>query len=314
MPNSNIAFVPRMDNKTAIITGSNSGIGFATAKVLADRGATVILAVRDEKKGKQAAAAIRGRIEVRKLDLANLDSIRTFAGAWDRPIDRLINNAGVTAPSLSRTADGFELQFGTNHLGHFALTNLLLPSICGRVVTVASQAGSIGKIPFDDLYWDRSPYKEFRAYANSKLANLLFTAELQRRLSDIGSRVIATAAHPGLVSTNIYKESTGVTRWMVRFAQSAEMGALDVLFASVAEIPGNSFIGPKHFMHMRGTPELLKPIKAAQNEKIRMRLWTVSEQLTGVGFPGELLRNKHPSIQRVIAGQIPHGGCTRTGA
>lgn len=302
MPNSTTAFVPPMENTTAIITGANSGIGFATAKVLADRGTRVVLAVRDERKGKQAAGSIGGRTEVRKLDLARLDSIRAFADAWNGPIDLLINNAGVTAKSLSRTMDGFELQFGTNHFGPFALTNLLLPNIRGRVVTVASLAASMGKIPFDDMNWERTTYKEFRAYANSKLANLLFTTELQRRLSSIGSRVIATAAHPGLVSTNIYKESTGMTRWMVRFAQSAEMGALDVLFAAVADILGNSFVGPKNFMHMRGDPELLKPLKAAQNEEIARRLWSVSEQLTGVGFPAAALRSKNPSIQSAQIG------------
>lgn len=302
MPNSTTAFVPPMENTTAIITGANSGIGFATAKVLADRGTRVVLAVRDERKGKQAAGSIGGRTEVRKLDLARLDSIRAFADAWNGPIDLLINNAGVTAKSLSRTVDGFELQFGTNHFGPFALTNLLLPNIRGRVVTVASLAASMGKIPFDDMNWERTTYKEFRAYANSKLANLLFTAELQRRLSSIGSRVIATAAHPGLVSTNIYKESTGMTRWMVRFAQSAEMGALDVLFAAVADIPGNSFVGPKNFMHMRGGPELLKPLEAAQNEEIARRLWSVSEQLTAVGFPAAALRSKNPSIQSAQIG------------
>jgi Dehydrogenases with different specificities (related to short-chain alcohol dehydrogenases) len=292
MSSADFGFVPRLDKKTVVITGANSGIGFATAKVLADRGARVILAVRDEVKGRQAAAAIRGQSEVRKLDLAKLGSIRAFVDAWTGPIDILINNAGVTAATRSSTVDGFELQFGTNHLGPFALTNLLLPSITGRVVTVASQAGSMGKIPFDDLNWERTPYKEFRAYANSKLANLLFTAEVQRRLSRIGSRVIATAAHPGLVSTNIYKESTGMTRWMVRFAQSSEMGALGVLYAAVIDLPGNSFVGPKDFFHMHGAPELLKPVKAAQNEELAKRLWEVSEKLTGVVFQAEAILSR----------------------
>jgi NAD(P)-dependent dehydrogenase (short-subunit alcohol dehydrogenase family) len=156
-----------MNNKTVIVTGANSGIGFATTKVLADRGARVILAVRDERRGEQAANAIAGRTEVRKLDLASLASVRSFADSWNGSIDLLINNAGISAPSLGRTADGFELQFGTNHLGPFALTNLLLPSISGRVVTVASQAAGMGKIDFDDLNWKRTPYKQFRSYANS---------------------------------------------------------------------------------------------------------------------------------------------------
>ena len=204
MPIPNTAFVPDMAGRTVIVTGSNSGIGLATAKALAGRGARVVLAVRDMAKGRKAADAIHGATEVRALDLASLDSVRAFAMAWDGPIDLLINNAGITAPSLRRTAEGFELQFGTNHLGPFALTNLLLPHVTGRVVTVGSQAEQMGRIDFDDLNWERTPYKEFRSYANSKLANLMFTAELQRRLGTAGSRVIATVAHPGLVSSSIY--------------------------------------------------------------------------------------------------------------
>jgi NAD(P)-dependent dehydrogenase (short-subunit alcohol dehydrogenase family) len=284
IPTSNTAFVPDMAGKTVIITGANSGIGLATAKTLAERGARVVLAVRNVTKGEQAADAIHGVTEVRKLDLASLDSVRTFVTAWDGPIDLLINNAGITAHSLSRTADGFELQFGTNHLGPFALTNLLLPNIVGRVVTLGSQVERMGRINFDDLNWERTPYNEFRSYANSKLANLLFTKELQRRLGAAGSGVIATVAHPGLVSTNIYAQATGLTRLMVRLAQSAEMGSLPVLYAAVADIPGNSFVGPKDFFHMRGAPELIKSTKAAQNEELAKRLWIVSEQLTGVQF------------------------------
>jgi NAD(P)-dependent dehydrogenase (short-subunit alcohol dehydrogenase family) len=194
------AFVPDVTGKTVIVTGSNGGIGFATAKTLAERGARVVLAVRYSAKGEQAAKAIRGVTEVRKLDLASLDSVRSFASAWNGSIDILINNAGISAPTLGRTADGFELQFGTNHLGPFALTNLLLSNVVGRVVTVGSRAEQMGRIYFDDLNWKRTRYNQFRSYANSKLANLLFTAEFQRRLSASGSRSIATVAHPGLVS------------------------------------------------------------------------------------------------------------------
>ena len=284
MPEPENAFVPEMKGKTIIVTGANCGIGFATAKVLAAHGARVVLAVRNIHKGQQAAAQISGETEVRSLNLASLASIHAFADAWDGSIDILINNAGVTSPSLKRTSDGFELQFGTNHLGPFVLTNLLLPKIIGRVVTVASLAEGMAKINFDDLNWERTKYSEFKSYANSKLANLLFTAELQRRLSAVGSRVIATAAHPGLVATNIYAESTGVTRWMVRFAQSPEMGALDVLYAAVAKLPGNTFIGPKNMMHMRGVPEVIKASKTSQDPEIGKRLWTASEQMTAAHF------------------------------
>jgi NAD(P)-dependent dehydrogenase (short-subunit alcohol dehydrogenase family) len=291
MPNSNAEFVPDMTDKTVIVTGSNSGIGFATAKALAARGARVVLAVRDETKGRQAAGAIHGVTEVRKIDLASLDSVRAFAKSWNGPIDVLVNNAGASSPTLRRTADGFELLFGTNHLGPFALTNLLLPNVVGRVVMLGSQAERMGRINFDDPNWARTPYNAFRSYANSKLANLLFTMELQRRLSAAGSGVIATVAHPGLVSTNIYAQATGLfTRLMVRLAQSAEMGALPVLYAAVADIPGGSFVGPKYFMHMRGAPELIKCSKAAQNKELARRLWMVSEELTGVPFALEVDR------------------------
>lgn len=285
MSKQDVVFVPPMNGKTVVVTGANSGIGFATTKALVAHGARVILAVRDAAKGKRAANSINGLTEVRKLDLASLDSVRAFASAWDGPIDLLINNAGIRAPSLGRTVDGFELQFGTNHLGPFALTNLLLPKIVGRVVTVGSVAERMGRMNFDDLNWLRTPYKAFPAHANSKLANLLFAAELQRRLSAAGSRVIATVAHPGFCSTNIFAQETDLmTRLMLRLAQSAEIGALSVLYAAVADIPGNSFVGPKHFMHMRGAPELIKSSKTAQNEELAKRLWTVSEQLTGVRF------------------------------
>lgn len=286
MPNSNTAFVPDMAGKTVIVTGANSGIGFAVAKVLAERGGRVVFAVRDLDKGKRAADAVRGVTEVRILDLADLDSVRAFARAWDGPIDLLINNAGVSAQSLSRTADGFELVFGTNHLGPFALTNLLLPNIVDRIVSLGSRAEVLGRINFDDLNLERTSYKGFRAYATSKLANHLFTAELQRRLTAAGSRVIATVAHPGFVATSIYDKATGLaTRLMVRYmSQNPEMGALPVLYAAVADIPGNSFVGPKDFMHMRGAPELIKSAKVAEDGELATRLWKASEEMTGVQF------------------------------
>src|SRR5260370_20323940 len=194
--------IPNMAGRSVIITGANSGIGRAAAEALANAGARVVLAVRDTDKGQAAAATVRGETDVRRLDLASLGSVREFAADWTGDIDLLINNAGVMAPPLSRTADGFELQFGTNHLGHFALTNLLLQQITGRVVTVSSTGHRMGTIDFDDLNWERKPYKRWRAYGQSKLANLLFTAELQRRLTAAGSAVLATAAHPGYAATN----------------------------------------------------------------------------------------------------------------
>jgi len=292
MATFNVADIPDLTGKTVIVTGANSGIGQAAARALAGAGARVVSAVRDTEKGKAAAADMPGLTEVRELDLASLDSVRAFAAGWDGPIDLLINNAGVSGPSLSRTADGFESKFGTNHLGHFALTNLLLEYITGRVVTVASQAERFARLDFDDLNWERRPYAPSRAYNDSKLANLLFTAELQRRLTAAGSDVLANAAHPGLVATNIYHHD-GPRRpsdflWAVAIrllAQDAEHGALPVLYAAVADVPGNSFAGPSHLAHMRGAPELIARSAAAQDPDLARRLWTVSEQLTAVRSP-----------------------------
>src|SRR5229473_443347 len=192
--------IPDMTGRSVVVTGANSGIGRAAASALAGAGARVVLAVRDTTKGQDAAATMPGETDVRRLDLASLTSIREFASDWEGDLDLLINNAGVMAPPLTRTAEGFELQFGTNHLGHFALTNLLLEHVTGRVVTVSSTGHRWGAIDFDDLNWERKPYRRWRAYGQSKLANLLFTAELQRRLTAAGSDVLATAAHPGYAS------------------------------------------------------------------------------------------------------------------
>jgi NAD(P)-dependent dehydrogenase (short-subunit alcohol dehydrogenase family) len=283
--------IPDMSGKTVIITGANSGIGLATARALAAAGARVVFAVRAIEKGKAAASTIAGETEVRQLDLASLDSVRAFAAGWSGEIDILINNAGVSPSSLERTADGFEMDFGTNHLGHFALTNLLLEYITGRVVTVSSQAERMGRIDFDDLNWERRPYQSSRAYGQSKLANLLFTAELQRQLSAAGSDVRAMAAHPGFVATNIYTKAdgspaTGIIAFMLRrLAQDAESGALPPLYAAVADIPGDSFVGPNHFVHMRGAPELIGRSGTARDADLARRLWEVSEELTGVRFP-----------------------------
>src|SRR3954452_22369647 len=195
--------VPREDGRTFVITGANSGIGLVAARELGRAGARVVLAVRDEGKGSAAAATLPGQTEVRRLDLADLASVRAFAEAWDGEIDVLVNNAGVMAVPERRTKDGFELQIGTNHLGHFALTNLLLSHVTDRVVTVSSGAHRAGKIDLEDLNWQRRRYRRWSAYGQSKLANLLFTAELQRRLAVAGSDVRAVAAHPGYAATNL---------------------------------------------------------------------------------------------------------------
>jgi NAD(P)-dependent dehydrogenase (short-subunit alcohol dehydrogenase family) len=286
------ADIPDLTGRTAIVTGASSGVGLATARALATAGARVVFAVRNTDKGASAAATVPGRTEVRQLELASLDSVRAFAAGWDGPIDLLINNAGVSAKTLTRTADGFESCFGVNHLGHFALTNLLLPHVTGRIVTVASQAERIAKLDFDDLNWERRPFQASRAYNDSKLANLLFTAELQRRLTAAGSGVLAHAAHPGLVRTPIYQHD-GPRRPLDHFwrtvlalaGQNPDQGALPSLYAAVTDLPGDSFAGPSHLAHMRGAPELIPRSATAADPEVAHRLWTVSEQLTGVGSP-----------------------------
>ena len=284
--------LPDLTGRTAIVTGASSGIGRSVTRALAGAGAHVVLAVRNPAKGQAVAVALGGQTEVRELDLAALDSVRTFARAWDGPIDLLINNAGVSSPVLTRTADGFESQFGVNHLGHFALTSLLLEHVTGRVVTVASQAERMGRLDFGDLNWERRTYRPSRAYNDSKLANLLFTAELQRRLTAAGSPVRASAAHPGLVDSAIYQHESARRpadrAWALALrllAQDPDHGALPVLYAAEADLPGNSFTGPRHLAHMRGGAEPIKRSAAAQDPHLAQRLWTVSEQLTSARSP-----------------------------
>jgi NAD(P)-dependent dehydrogenase (short-subunit alcohol dehydrogenase family) len=283
--------IPDQSGRTAIVTGANSGIGRAAATALAEHGARVILACRNAEKGASAAAGMPGAVEFRPLDLGDLSSVRAFAEGWEGEIDLLINNAGVMIPPLTRTADGFELQFGTNHLGHFALTNLVLEHVTGRVVTVSSTGHRMGSIDFDDLNWERKSYKAWRAYGQSKLANLLFTAELQRRLTAAGSSVLANAAHPGYAATNLQFHSENRLFEIIGslgnrlVAQDENGGALPTLYAAVADVPGNSFAGPSGFMEQRGAPKLVGRSKAAQDSGVARRLWDVSEQLTGIRFP-----------------------------
>jgi NAD(P)-dependent dehydrogenase (short-subunit alcohol dehydrogenase family) len=291
MTSFSTADVPDIPDMRVIVTGANSGIGRAAAQVLAAAGAQVTLAVRNLEKGQAAAADIPGKTEVRELDLADLASVRAFAAGWDGEIHLLINNAGIMIPPLSRTADGFELQFGTNHLGHFALTNLLLERVTGRVVTVSSSAHWLGRIDFDDLNWERRRYRRWAAYGQSKLANLLFSSELQRRLIVAGSDVLSIAAHPGYAKTNLQSHSSSGFWDVVMgrlgnplFAQGESAGALPTLCGAFAEIPGGSFVGPGG-MRMRGAPQVVGRSKRAQDEAVARRLWEVSEELTDTRFP-----------------------------
>ncbi|MEV5366051.1 SDR family NAD(P)-dependent oxidoreductase [Streptomyces cellulosae] len=289
--------IPDRHGRVAVVTGANTGLGFETARMLAERGATVVLAVRDVEKGKQAAARISGDVGVQALDLASLDSIRSAAAdlrAAHPRIDLLINNAGVMYPPRRITADGFELQFGTNHLGHFALTGLLLDRLLdvpgSRVVTVSSVGHRVrAAIHFDDLQWERS-YSRAGAYGQSKLANLMFTYELQHRLASHGT-TLAVAAHPGVSNTELLRNSPAAFRLLITslaplITQNATRGALPTLRAATdPDVRGGQYYGPSGLQEMRGHPKPVRSSRASHDRAVQQRLWAVSEELTGVTFP-----------------------------
>jgi NAD(P)-dependent dehydrogenase (short-subunit alcohol dehydrogenase family) len=275
--------------RTVIVTGAGGGLGLVTARELSRAGARVVLAVRNVEAGQRAAATLVGPAEVRELDLASLASIRSFADRWTGPVEVLVNNAGVANTPLRRTEDGFELQFGTNHLGHFALTNLLLPYLTDRVVTVASTAHRAAGPELDDLDWTRRRYRPMAAYARSKLANLLFTLELQRRLTAGGSTVRALAAHPGVAASELNRNLGPVMALVDRtvgrlIRQSAAAGARPTLAAVTRDLPGGSYLGPDGAREQRGRPTMVGRSALASDPELAGRLWTRSEQLTGVAF------------------------------
>lgn len=273
-----------------VVTGANSGVGLATATAFARAGAHVVLAVRDLTRGREAARTVGGSNEVRQLDLADLRSVRDFAESWRGQLDILVNNAGVGMVPAARTRDGFEMHFGTNHLGHFALTNLLLPYLADRVVTLGSGIHRVGRIHFDDLDLRKSGYGVVKAYGQSKLANLLFTLELQRRLGHAGSTVRALAAHPGYAASNL--GTAGRNRLLVAgvhfagrlLAQSNAQAALPTLFAATQDLPGASYVGPDGRSELHGYPTLVGRSAPASDVSTAQRLWQVSETLTGVRF------------------------------
>ena len=290
--------IPDQGGKVAIVTGANSGLGRVTALELARHGANVIVASRSVEKGQATAREIQSETggtepRVLELDLGSLDSVRRFAGEFaGERVDLLINNAGVMMTPREATSDGFELQFGTNHLGHFALTGLLLPAMEGRddarVVTLSSNAHKFGKIAFDNLNGD-SRYFRWRAYGQSKLANLLFALELDRRLRAAESTVRSLAAHPGYAATNLQTAAPPLFDRLVMkvsnavIAQSEEMGALPTLFAATQPgLDGGMYIGPDGPGEHRGYPKVVRPNRAARDEETARRLWEVSEELTGV--------------------------------
>jgi NAD(P)-dependent dehydrogenase (short-subunit alcohol dehydrogenase family) len=289
--------VPDQCVKVVVVSGAYTGIGYETARVLATRGGRVVLACRSRERGDAAVARIAaeqpaGHTEFAALDLSDLDSVRDFADSFARDNDRLdllINNAGVMMCPESKTAQGFELQFGVNHLGHFALTGQLLPLLRAtpnaRIVTVSSIAHRSGKMAFDDLQFATRGYSAMSAYTQSKLANLLFTFELQRKLEAAGADTIAVAAHPGWTSTDLQRHSWWVRMLNPLFAMGPERGALPTLrAAAAADVKGGEYYGPDGWREMKGDPTRVGTTESAKSLDDAARLWTVSEELTGVRF------------------------------
>jgi NAD(P)-dependent dehydrogenase (short-subunit alcohol dehydrogenase family) len=289
--------IPDQGGRRVVVTGANGGLGYHVSLELARRGARVVLAARNAEKGEDALRRLRAEapdadVELRSLDLADLASIRAFAEGFDEPLDLLVNNAGVMAGPHRTTADGFELQFGTNHLGHFALTGLLLDRLLAaerpRVVTVSSGAHRMGKMNFEDLQAE-GRYWRWGAYGQSKLANLLFMRELGRRAAEAGTDLVSVAAHPGYAATHLQTTGTKIDDVLMTvsnkvIAQSDAMGALPLLFAAVEDLESGAYVGPDGMAEQRGHPKLVGMTARARNDGDARRLWQVSEQLTGIRF------------------------------
>jgi len=289
------ADIPDQTGRTFVITGANSGLGFVMTRELARRGASVVMAVRDLSKGERARAEITAavpdaRLDLRALDLADLDSVRAFAAQLDA-FDVLVNNAGVMMPPRRLSPQGHESQFACNHLGHFALTGLLFPAVRARVVTLSSTMHRRGRIRFDDLTGAHG-YSPTAFYAQSKFANVLFGLELDRRLRAAAHPVRSLLAHPGYSATNLQLSGpTGLARGFMRLgnrvvAQHVDRGVLPQLYAATAAAAeGGQFIGPDGFAETRGYPTVVRPVRSAEDPEVARRLWALSEELTGVRFP-----------------------------
>lgn len=289
-----LADIPDQTDRVFVVTGANSGIGLEASKVLARKGARVVMACRNLEKAEAARVEIGGDAEVRQLDLGSLASVRAFASAWAGRIDVLVNNAGVMAVPFARTVDGFESHLGTNFLGPFALTGLLLPQVTDRVVTLSSGVHRMGRIDLADPSFERRRYQRWTAYGQSKLADLMFAYELQRRLLLAGSSVRSIGAHPGYAATNLQSNlgSVALTTqgWMLKagLVQDAAGGAQPTLYAATApDLPGGSYVGPSGPMEQTGPPRIVGSSAASRNLDTARALWDLAVRLTGVdpGLP-----------------------------
>jgi NAD(P)-dependent dehydrogenase (short-subunit alcohol dehydrogenase family) len=292
-----LADMPDQTGRVFVVTGANSGIGFEAAKALSRKGARVVMACRNRDKAEAARAEVGGDSEVRELDLGSLESVRAFAAAWEGRIDVLVNNAGIMAVPFARTVDGFESQYGTNFLGPFALTGLLLPQVTDRVVTLSSGVHRMGRIDLADPGFERRRYQRWTAYGQSKLADLMFAYELQRRLLLAGSPVRSMAAHPGYAATNLQRNlGSAVSTWQdwmqrIGLVQDAAGGALPTLYAATApDLPGGSYVGPSGPLEQTGPPRIVGSSAGSRDLDTQYALWELAVRLTGVdpGLPGTL--------------------------
>jgi NAD(P)-dependent dehydrogenase (short-subunit alcohol dehydrogenase family) len=283
MPKWTSGDLPRMDGRTVVITGAGSGIGLIAARELARVGATVVAAVRDPTKARPALADVAGSVQIRPLDVSDLGSIRAFVDATEGTVDVLINNAGVMDIPAQRTADGFDRQTATNYLGPFVLTNLLADRITDRVVSVTSQLHRMARLDLDDLDWRARPYDPMRAYRDSKLELVLFSLELQRRLTAAGSPVRSVLAHPGIATTALAAHSAANRINRLRFLlNDPERGALPTLYAATQDVPGNAYVGPDGLGSVKGHPIVRRPGKRGLDAEVARRLWEATAALTGV--------------------------------
>lgn len=282
--------LPDLAGKTFVVTGATAGLGEVTTRELVRAGARVVMAVRNEKKAADVVRRIgpvSGQIDVRRLDVASLDSVNEFVQSWDGPVDVLINNAGVSLVPFELTSDGVELHMATNYFGAVALTNKLLPVITDRVVFVSSQLHRLSRLRLDDLTWTSRKYNEVAAYCDSKLADVVFANELNRRLVASGSRVRSLTAHPGIARTDLVSHSKsmfGRINMLGPLLNDVEHGALPTLYASTADVPGGSYVGPDGIASIKGNPKIRKSSRAAQNPTLGGDLWNKTNAILGTRF------------------------------